>query len=158
MLRPNQKNLSMDQLIKTHHPIDIPKEMLVSWKATRDKRYSQDLVLGLWRLDIAWATEKFDPIMKELGFDLEITDVWVHFMEKGAFRRPHDHESITGLYYVSIPENSGKMIMEETKTVIIPREGDFYLLPKKKKHSITTHESDEIRWAIAFDCKEKEVL
>jgi len=84
---------------------------------------------------------------------MEITKVWVHYMKKGGFRTPHEHHHPTGLYYAVIPEGSGKMVLLDDNTTVEPVEGDFYLLPKKLKHRITTHESDEIRWAIAFDCK-----
>jgi len=138
-----------------HHPIEITPQMLESWYATKKERNSDDNTTGIFDIDLTWARETFLPILKKLGLDMEITKVWVHYMKKGGFRTPHEHGHTTGLYYAIIPEGSGKMVLLDDNTTVEPIEGDFYLLPKDVQHKITTHESDEMRWAIAFDCKKK---
>lgn len=143
-------------VFKIHHPVNIPSEMFSSWEARRKSHYSVDSNIGLWEIDLEWAKNTFEPVMKENGFNLVVTRAWVHFMERGGFRQTHQHNAIkTGLYYVTVPEGSAKMILDDTNTVFEPVEGDFYILPCMISHSVTEHQSDERRWAIAFDCELK---
>jgi len=146
----------LKSLIQIHNPIEITKEEIDAWQATKKQRSSDDNTTGIFYLDTKWVQERFQPILDKLGFgNLEITRGWVHYMRRGGFRPPHQHESITGLYYAVIPENSGRMVIDDKE--IIPVQGDFYLLPKGVQHSITKHESDELRWALAFDTQEKQI-
>ncbi len=140
-------------VIHIHHPIVITPAEIDAWLKEKKRRSSDDNPTGIWYLELAWLKEKFQPIFDKLGVNLEITKGWVHYMKKGGFRTSHEHSGLTGLYYARIPKGSARMVLEDDNTTVEPVEGDFYLLPKDLKHRITTHESGEIRWAIAFDCR-----
>ena len=49
-----------------------------------------------------------------LSYKIKLGNYWHNVNGFGSFNRPHDHPKsvISGVYYISVPKNSGKIVLE----------------------------------------------
>jgi len=81
---------------------------------------------------------------------------WLNAMEPGHVTTRHNHddddESISGVYYIHVPENSGKLRLFSDKTVeISPEEGCMVLFSPRLDHDVSINNSKELRLSIGFN-------
>ena len=70
---------------------------------------------------------------------------------------------ISGVYYVQVPENSGKLVFEyninqyQTKRFWVePIVGNFFLFPSTLNHFVTKNMGDDLRISISFNLKSEQ--
>ena len=107
--------------------------------------------------------------------DLELGNFWININGKYDYNLAHDHQKsiISGVYYVSVPENNmGDLVLERgdnmeyflgadlkaeptmanaQSCIKPPQESVFYLFPSWVKHRVERNESDKERISIAFN-------
>jgi uncharacterized protein (TIGR02466 family) len=122
-------------------------------------------------------TDKISEVLKNLGLTKEfvISNYWININGKGDFNRPHRHgfSTISGVFYVSAPPNSGKLVLRnpnhahgfciDEKIVtdwnqfnsftweIEPEPNKLLLWPAWVDHYTLPNNSDESRISIAFN-------
>jgi len=92
---------------------------------------------------------------------LDIDDLeagcWFNFMPSGAVTTVHRHddydELMSAVYYVSVPENSGNLIIHEgdKQHVISPQEGMFVFFAPDVLHEVSKNMSSDDRLSIAIN-------
>ena len=88
--------------------------------------------------------------------DLKI-GFWFNRMAPGEETTWHSHddgdEILSGVYYITVAENSGNLIIEDDnkKLSIAPVSGRMVCFPPDKAHSVETNNSDIIRLSLAFN-------
>jgi len=112
---------------------------------------------------------------------LTIDSYWVNINYKHNFNYSHSHHGfISGVYYVDVPENSGKIVFESSETDnffdnlpsdtwtgltpytstiwrVTPFNGMLLLFPSWLKHRVEPNESEESRTSIAFNIHLKNI-
>jgi len=91
--------------------------------------------------------------------DVPITEIgcWFNAMPPGSCTTKHDHndgyEVLSGVYYVTVPKNSGDLLIYTGKEVIHhqPVEGEFVFFLPDVAHEVEINHSNEIRLSIAFN-------
>ena len=70
-----------------------------------------------------------------------------------AHTHDDDDELLSGVYYVRVPENSGKLVIHEAgrREEIEPEQGMFIFFSPQTLHEVTRNDSDEIRVSVAFN-------
>lgn len=87
---------------------------------------------------------------------------WFNVMPPGARTSKHDHndgdELLSGVYYVSVPKNSGDLLIFNQNTVHHhqPTEGEFVFFAPQVVHEVQTNHSADMRLSIAFNFLGKE--
>ena len=82
---------------------------------------------------------------------------WFNAMGPGDSTTLHSHdeddERLSGVYYVYVPENSGKLIIHTPDQAIShqPRAGQWVFFTPQTPHEVTQNLSSEIRLSIAFN-------
>ncbi len=102
--------------------------------------------------------KRMEPFFADMGIKGTVKRIWVHFMRKGSNRIIHEHTHDTGLLYLVIPPGSGKLKIHKKPDdeIIEPIEDNFLILPKNTSHSITQHNSEIDRLAMAMDIQYEE--
>ena len=86
--------------------------------------------------------------------------MWSHIHEKNMSTTIHNHYpvEISAVFYVSVPEGSGKLLLHphhnkyHLATVPFePEEGMFFIFPGALEHSVTRNHSDKPRISLAFN-------
>jgi hypothetical protein len=86
----------------------------------------------------------------QLGF-------WLNAMQPGDSTSLHSHddndELLSGVYYLSVPANSGDLIIYygEQQKRILPRAGLLVLFAPDIPHEVTQNQSDQLRLSLAFN-------
>jgi hypothetical protein len=93
-----------------------------------------------------------------------ITDVeniragyWFNYMLPGAVTTLHRHddddELLSAVYYVSVPENSGNLVLHQAEDVleVTPEAGMFVFFPPDVAHEVTQNYSERARLSIGFN-------
>lgn len=138
--------------LSIHLPISGKAELMEEIDKQRLLDFAPTEVTGLVYLEASRLQKMFQKHLDALGINVKITRGWAHFMGEGAYRGVHEHTTMTGLYYLHIPENSAVMWFDDTGESVKPIEGDFIFFDEMRPHGITRHGNKEIRWAIAFEC------
>ena len=104
----------------------------------------------------------------------ELVTSWVNLHRKGDRAQIHNHTNsiISGVWYISSPKNSGKLLVYNEKMLFgkflefpvekfnefnssfrgfTPQKGDLILFPSDLKHDVTPNKSDEERFSLAFN-------
>ena len=89
--------------------------------------------------------------------------LWFNHMPPGSVTEPHTHddydELLSGVYYISVPENSGKLIIHsQGETVeITPEEGMFVFFKPDTIHEVSKNncQSDRLSVGINFGRKKE---
>ena len=87
---------------------------------------------------------------------------WFNYMPPGSTTLIHSHddydELLSGVYYVSVPENSGNLIIHDTtdknskETIeITPQAGEFIFFKPDVRHEVSRNNSDEHRLSIGIN-------
>ena len=94
------------------------------------------------------------------GYQLVLDSKWSHIHEKNMSTTIHNHYpvEISAVFYVSVPEGSGKLLLHphhnkyHLATVPFePKEGMFLIFPGALEHSVTRNHSDKPRISLAFN-------
>lgn len=108
---------------------------------------------------------------------LIVTNTWANITSEGTSHRLHTHPNnlLSGVYYVRIPENAGKIVFEDPRTqahVMVPAyrsrtlhnsgkytipvsAGLLLIFPSWFEHSVEAHGSEVERVSIAFNAVPK---
>ncbi len=82
---------------------------------------------------------------------------WFNAMGPGQRTTPHSHEEddelLSAVYYVTVPENSGELLLYADPATIrvTPEPGLLVLFPPSLEHEVEENRSDELRLSIAFN-------
>jgi len=82
---------------------------------------------------------------------------WFNAMEPGQRTTLHSHdeddERLSGVYYVYVPENSGKLIIHTAEAPIehTPKAGQWVFFTPQTPHEVEQNNSDDFRLSIAFN-------
>lgn len=82
---------------------------------------------------------------------------WFNEMAPGQVTLPHRHdeddELASAVYYVSVPPNSGELLLNhaETQTALVPRAGQFIFFAPDLLHEVTENRSDQTRLSIGMN-------
>lgn len=82
---------------------------------------------------------------------------WINIMQQGHTTSLHCHEDsdelLSGVYYVTVPENSGQFIyhLDGEKHSLDPEEGSFLFFSPSLLHEVTEHRSTRPRISVAFN-------
>jgi hypothetical protein len=83
--------------------------------------------------------------------------LWFNYMEPGHITLAHSHdeddEIYSAVYYVSVPENSGNLIITENNMdiVIQPVDGMIVLFPPNLVHHVTKNNSNKARLSLGIN-------
>lgn len=107
--------------------------------------------------------------------DLRVESMWININHPYSYNSPHTHPNsyMSGVYYVKVPENSGKLILKHpsilqplftpqgviksydesncSKWTVDPEEGKLVIFPSWIEHEVTQNLSGEDRISIAFN-------
>ena len=101
--------------------------------------------------------EALDHASRFLKIDDLQAGCWFNFMPSGAVTSVHSHddydELMSAVYYVSVPENSGNLILHEgdKRHVINPQEGMFVFFAPDVVHEVSKNMSSDDRLSIAIN-------
>lgn len=136
-------------------PIPNKVKILENILKMKKQEFAESQDMGICYLDVELLHELFQDHLKQYGgggdVKVRILRGWAHFMSKGSSRASHQHTTITGIYYLQIPNNSAKLKFDDTCETLPPVEDDFIMFDKMRPHSITRHNNEELRWAIVFE-------
>lgn len=96
-------------------------------------------------------------VQKITGEKSDRSGIWFNYMEPGNLTLPHTHddadELYSAVYYVSVPDKSGTLIItENNKEIIIkPKEGMLVLFPPSLLHHVTKNESNDNRLSLGIN-------
>lgn len=83
--------------------------------------------------------------------------LWFNAMGKGDITLPHRHddddELLSAVYYVRIPDNSGKLILSHRnfRTQVEPEAGLFVFFPADMLHEVTANQNNEMRLSLGIN-------
>ena len=94
-----------------------------------------------------------------LGMDASCLAVgcWLNDMGPGSVTLSHAHddydELLSGVYYVTVPENSGELVLhhEGARISIIPEAGNFIFFSPGMPHEVTRNYSEQHRLSLGFN-------
>lgn len=146
----------IEGLIHAHWQIPEREEIIAMLIKKMNGSFRPQDIIGLIYLNPREMQKVFEPIFTMIEKKFKITRVWGHFMKKGALRESHQHDApFAGIYYLKIPEGSSVLRLDDTDEILQPVENDFIVMPSMTPHSISRHESDEVRLAIGMDLTEQ---
>lgn len=82
---------------------------------------------------------------------------WFNYMPPGSVTIPHRHddddELLSGVYYVTVPEDSGNLIIHSgsNKTEITPNVGEFIFFKPDVLHEVSRNNSTDHRLSIGIN-------
>lgn len=82
---------------------------------------------------------------------------WFNYMEPGSITTAHRHddddELLSAAYYISVPENSGDIIIQTHSDPVktTPGEGDFIFFKPNMVHEVTKNMSQQNRLSIGIN-------
>jgi len=87
---------------------------------------------------------------------------WFNYMPPGASTTLHTHddddELLSGVYYLTVPERSGNLIIYDTtgdaaknKIEITPKAGEFIFFSPKTRHEVTKNNSAQYRISVGIN-------
>ena len=73
--------------------------------------------------------------------------------ERGHDDHDEDDEMISGVYYVKVPENSGKLVIVDkySRTEVTPQAGMFVFFAPSVLHSVSVNASGERRISLGMN-------
>ena len=103
----------------------------------------------------------------------DITNCWANINQRDQYLRDHMHPNnyLSGVYYVSVPENSGRIVFRDPRAQamvfvpavkernpfnadehgLVPEEGDLILFHSWLQHMVEPNRTDRERISIAFN-------
>jgi len=106
--------------------------------------------------------EAITQAKKILNIDNLRAGCWFNYMPPGSTTLIHSHddydELLSGVYYVSVPENSGNLIVHDTtdkdskeNIEITPQAGEFIFFKPDVRHEVSRNNSNEHRLSIGIN-------
>ena len=147
----------------------LNEALLAGYQAHRDDADIKRTHLFHGRYENIYLTSKQVPELDQLleqanalaqqvlGIKQVKSGCWINDMPPGAVTTAHRHddddELLSGVYYVSVPENSGQLVLHqrEHKDVIQPEAGLFVFFAPDVVHEVTENLSDEHRISIGMN-------
>ena len=85
-----------------------------------------------------------------------ISDMWGMSYGKGDHAIVHDHWPAlwSGVYYTSVPKNSGELYFPQLKQSIMPKDNQMLIFNGATRHGVKENLSDEKRVCVSFNLKE----
>jgi hypothetical protein len=125
----------------------------------------RDSVVGAWLGEsnpFPWFDSTLNKIVeaaKELtgNPNLKVRVWWFNISQPDQEYRLHCHKLLwrVGVFYVSVPENSGALdlLEEDDRTVVTfdPKPGDLIIFPGRVWHRVRRNLSNELRISVAFE-------
>jgi len=126
-----------------------------------------------------WVELEVDDFSRSYGSikNYQIQQCWMNYYEKGDFQEPHIHPGFdfSAIYYVSVPEKSGRLVFENpnaifemrpirvdkdtdlncTAAIYQPLEGQLVVFRSNLRHGVYPHNNTEPRISLAFNLNEK---
>lgn len=119
-------------------------------------------------------TRNIDEVCQQVSLpNLELWNIWINVNNPGSYNQVHHHmnSTISGVYYVKVPENSGGIeffrndeadyyippgvqqynYFNSTKVTYRAVEGALLLFPGWLRHSVQQNQSQEDRISISFN-------
>jgi hypothetical protein len=121
------------------------------------------------RFENVYFNEEHAPLLRNLKTDararaekipggpVKKMGCWFNAMSPGADTSLHCHddgdERLSGVYYVSVPRNSGKLLIHAGKEIIehTPGEGQWAFFTPQTPHSVSQNLSNAVRLSVAFN-------
>jgi uncharacterized protein (TIGR02466 family) len=125
--------------------------------------------------------ENLKPMHTEFGlkedYRMQLGNLWININNKSSFNRPHRHpeSTVSGVYYVSVPKDSGNIVFNHPAVVqsyhinastlkntnsinastwhLTPESGLLIMFPSWLEHYVEPSNSDEDRISIAFNAR-----
>jgi uncharacterized protein (TIGR02466 family) len=116
--------------------------------------------------------EKLNP---KKNLNLTLGDFWINSNLNKDYNLLHNHfgATISGIYYLEVPENSGRLVFQNgdlskmssinfdyfnsenyySRYFIVPEKFDLYLFPSEAFHYVEPNRSFENRISVAFNLK-----
>ncbi len=166
-LIPNINHNKLKNIIlkNRHKKIDLNEEQTIDW----DMHRYEDSYLPMnseFEKIIKYLNDQFKYLNKR---SLKLLNYWAHIHEKNMSTLPHNHledngaydeNLLSGVYYVQVPKNSGKLVFNYPHTAYHPRkyfinpeEGMFCLFSYALDHLVTRNLSEETRISVSFNLK-----
>ena len=82
---------------------------------------------------------------------------WLNVMRPGEITYAHTHDAadelLSGVYYVDVPSNSGRLIMQrgERREEVEPRAGTFVFFAPDVLHEVTRNGSNRVRVSVGLN-------
>ena len=117
---------------------------------------------------IEWYVAEYVKTNIKDNYITKLCNWWFMINNKGNWNSPHSHghTDIAAIFYVKVPENSGKLVLKRTDGAhyidmynststleIAPQEGRLYLFPAHILHWVEPSQSDEERICITSNIK-----
>jgi len=92
--------------------------------------------------------------------DLSLHSYWsqIHHYLESTDLHQHGHVDFSWVYYVKVPENSGKLVLyfnendeRAPKYIMEPKESRLIIFPSYIKHKVTKHMNQDVRISISGD-------
>ena len=147
----------------------LNEALLTGYQAHRDDADTKRTHLFHGRYENVYLTLKQVPELAQLleqanahaqqvlGIKQIKSGCWINDMPPGAVTTAHRHddddELLSGVYYVSVPENSGQLVLHRGahRDVIQPEAGLFVFFAPNVVHEVTENLSDEHRISIGMN-------
>ena len=86
----------------------------------------------------------------------KISDMWGMSYKKGDHAIVHDHWPAlwSGVYYTSVPKNSGELYFPQLKQSIMPNDNQVIIFNGATRHGVRENLSDDKRICVSFNVKE----
>lgn len=155
----------LDRHIEINHQLLIGLTKYIDDKSTRKShdfngRYeniyiSQDLIPEL-SLVLETVKKYAAEILNCPSSDLK-AGLWFNVMNPGDSTTLHKHddddELLSAVYYVSVPENSGTLILDNppVQSQVTPEEGLFVFFSPNMPHEVTKNMSDDCRVSLGIN-------
>jgi uncharacterized protein (TIGR02466 family) len=144
-----------------------------SWQS-QDKFSEHESFIPLKKL----LQDNITPIQEEIfkRYSIELANMWFNSQEMGMWNKLHSHGvfGLSGVYYLKVPEGSGKIVFERnllekniidnvwglcdssfepsvTTFEVQPREGDLLIFPSWLGHWVDRSSSFDTRISVAFN-------
>ncbi len=138
------------------------------WQSNRFKKIPKNFIDVFNKINI-----NVENIEKNLFLSkkLKLKDLWYNVNSLGSFNRPHNHSGdvISGVYYISVPKNSGSIVFinkdlnsfyslidkyneyNSSNWSIDPEENKCVLFPSYLKHYVEPNLNKKERISISFN-------
>jgi len=146
----------------------VSKSSYGGWQSNRFKKIPKNFTELFNKINID--VQKIEKNLF-LSKKLKLKDLWYNVNSLGSFNRPHYHygDVISGVYYISIPENSGSIVFinkdldnfytsinkyneyNSSNWTIAPEENKCILFPSYLKHYVEPNLNKKERISISFN-------
>lgn len=101
--------------------------------------------------------EKFASRILDYPLNQLRSGFWINHMGPNAVTTEHNHdedgELLSGVYYIQVPQNSGELVIVDrySRTLIMPRAGQFVFFAPAVLHSVCMNNSGESRISMGMN-------